>query len=472
MMKNTGFSRVKSAVILCGALALSLFAPGIPAAENSGARYGCIAKAEGRYFTDGVVMMTEYPCKADPAAVEKLVKSKNVEGKTDQINFDRLWNQEYYTENGSVTDIRQTGGAQSVWSEPQGARPEPVVYSDFGAPLDRIAKLKASFGFRCVEDLAAQAEVALYAAAHKEETMGKPASLLSLSAAEYLLRGAEEKAASCPLCVTMNLKFTADAAAVLPSHRDALSRVAGFMKVHPEVHLRVEGHLDNVFSPAYSQGLSQRRADAVRQELISRYGIAARRVTAQGFGAARPIADNFNLAERYRNRRVIAVVTGAAGEDIPYYQCSPEKPPALADADGDGVPDFTDKCQGTPKGSSVDGYGCVAIALAIEFDVNAATLKPGSEERLKRLATLLQAAPAATAELQGHTDTSESPAANNALSQARAEAVRNFLITHFNIAPARLTAKGYGQTRPAAPNNTPENKRSNRRVVAEIYLHQ
>ncbi|MEI7527938.1 MAG: OmpA family protein [Elusimicrobiota bacterium] len=467
MMENTELSRTKSAVIIYGALALSLFTPGIPAAGNSGARYGCVAKAAGGYFTDGAVVMTEYPCKVNPAAVEDLAKANNVEGETDQVNFDRLWNQEYYTENGLVTDIRQTGEGEA-----QSVRPGPVVYSDFGAPLDRIAKLKASFGFRCVEDLTAQAEVALYAAAHKEETEAWTASPTSLRTVEYLLRGAEEKTASCPLCVSMRLQFPAGEATVLEVHWDAISRVAGFMKVHPEVNLRVEGHMDNVFSPAYSQDLSQRRANAVRQELLTRFGIAARRVTAQGFGSTRPIADNTDLAERYRNRRVIAVVTSASGEDASYYQCSQEKAPALTDTDGDGAPDFTDKCPGTPKGSSVDDYGCVTITLDMEFAPNAVAIGPGGEDQLKRLATLLQAAPGATAEIQGHSDNSESPAENNTLSQARAEAVRELLITRFNIAPARLTARGYGQTRPVALNNTPENKRLNRRVVAAIDLHQ
>jgi outer membrane protein OmpA-like peptidoglycan-associated protein len=69
----------------------------------------------------------------------------------------------------------------------------------------------------------------------------------------------------------------------------------------------VEGHADSQGAAEYNQELSQRRAEAVRTYLVSR-GISAERVSAQGFGLTRPIADNASAEGRANNRRVEIVV--------------------------------------------------------------------------------------------------------------------------------------------------------------------
>jgi outer membrane protein OmpA-like peptidoglycan-associated protein len=75
----------------------------------------------------------------------------------------------------------------------------------------------------------------------------------------------------------------------------------------PDSKMVVEGHTDSQGKASYNQDLSQRRAEAVRNHLISR-GIAADRVTAQGFGLTRPVADNTSTEGRANNRRVEIVV--------------------------------------------------------------------------------------------------------------------------------------------------------------------
>ena len=69
----------------------------------------------------------------------------------------------------------------------------------------------------------------------------------------------------------------------------------------------VEGHTDSQGADAMNQELSQKRAESVRTYLVSR-GIAADRITAQGFGPSRPIADNTSPEGRANNRRVEIVV--------------------------------------------------------------------------------------------------------------------------------------------------------------------
>ena len=82
-------------------------------------------------------------------------------------------------------------------------------------------------------------------------------------------------------------------------------------KQDSESKIVVEGHTDSQGGAGYNQDLSQRRAQSVRDYLVTR-GIAADRVTSQGFGLTRPIADNASAEGRANNRRVEIVVQPAA----------------------------------------------------------------------------------------------------------------------------------------------------------------
>ena len=82
-----------------------------------------------------------------------------------------------------------------------------------------------------------------------------------------------------------------------------LDEVVGVMTDAPDIHLAVHGHTDSRGSQAYNRELSLRRAQAVVQYLTKK-GIAARRLTAQGFGPDKPIASNDTDEGRASNRRV------------------------------------------------------------------------------------------------------------------------------------------------------------------------
>ena len=79
----------------------------------------------------------------------------------------------------------------------------------------------------------------------------------------------------------------------------------------PTTRILVEGYTDSQGGASYNQGLSQRRADSVREYLVS-HGLASSRVTAEGFGLAKPVADNASPEGRANNRRVEIVVQPAA----------------------------------------------------------------------------------------------------------------------------------------------------------------
>lgn len=103
----------------------------------------------------------------------------------------------------------------------------------------------------------------------------------------------------------------------------------------------------------------------------------------------------------------------------------------------------------------------------VHFETNSARLSPESDAILDPVAASLQAHPELRVEVQGHTDGVGSAAYNLKLSQARADAVHDYLIMH-GVAAEELTAKGYGLTRPVATNSTAEGRARNRRVVLEV----
>jgi outer membrane protein OmpA-like peptidoglycan-associated protein len=91
--------------------------------------------------------------------------------------------------------------------------------------------------------------------------------------------------------------------------REKLAKLSGIVLAHPGLHLAVEGHTDSTGSDELNMKLSDQRANAVRDYLISQ-GLAADTISAQGFGKTMPVADNSTAAGRQKNRRVEIIVSG------------------------------------------------------------------------------------------------------------------------------------------------------------------
>jgi outer membrane protein OmpA-like peptidoglycan-associated protein len=108
--------------------------------------------------------------------------------------------------------------------------------------------------------------------------------------------------------VELDVKFDFDKSQVKPESYGDIKNLADFMGQYPQTTTVVEGHTDSVGSDAYNQGLSERRANAVRDVLVNQYGVGADRVNAVGYGESRPVADNATADGRAVNRRVEAEV--------------------------------------------------------------------------------------------------------------------------------------------------------------------
>ncbi|HRI80689.1 MAG TPA: OmpA family protein, partial [Cyclobacteriaceae bacterium] len=108
---------------------------------------------------------------------------------------------------------------------------------------------------------------------------------------------------------------------------------------------------------------------------------------------------------------------------------------------------------------NTDGH----IALYINFDTGKTDIKPESQKIIDQIGAMLSANPTLKISIEGHTDNAGAPASNKTLSENRAKSVMNALISG-GTDKSRLAAKGWGQERPIAENNTDDGKAKNRRV--------
>lgn len=136
------------------------------------------------------------------------------------------------------------------------------------------------------------------------------------------------------------------------------------------------------------------------------------------------------------------------------------------DSDGDGVVDYQDKCPDTPKGAPVNAVGCW-IVEGINFDYDKADIKPRYHDRLNTAVRILQKNPTMKIEIQGHTDSKGSDAYNQALSERRADSVKNYIVSA-GVDSARVSMRGLGEKKPIASNDTPEGRAQNRRIEIKI----
>ena len=142
------------------------------------------------------------------------------------------------------------------------------------------------------------------------------------------------------------------------------------------------------------------------------------------------------------------------------------------DTDGDGVPDIDDRCpkvkgtmanKGCPEIAKQDVTRINYIGSKLFFETGSDKLKVASLALLDELSTIMNKYEGASLAIEGHTDSDGSDAFNQTLSQKRTESVKKYLVGK-GISASRLTATGFGESKPIASNKTSLGKAKNRRV--------
>jgi len=134
-------------------------------------------------------------------------------------------------------------------------------------------------------------------------------------------------------------------------------------------------------------------------------------------------------------------------------------------------------CNG--PGGKATSEACVTVKnpnlcmnLNIQYDTDKAEIKPKYFKEIEKIADFMKKYPQLKGNIEGHTDNVGGPRYNMMLSQKRAENVMNMLIDKYGIDKSRLSAKGYGLTRPLTTNETKEGRQKNRRSVANFGCQQ
>lgn len=143
------------------------------------------------------------------------------------------------------------------------------------------------------------------------------------------------------------------------------------------------------------------------------------------------------------------------------------------DNDLDGIPDASDQCPNAPEtfNGVDDEDGCPDekvieqrfVLKGVTFESGSAALTPDSYPVLDEAVRSLMAYPEVRIEIRGYTDSSGKASSNMALSQRRADAVKQYMV-NAGVDPQRMIAKGYGEENPIATNSTPAGRAENRRI--------
>jgi outer membrane protein OmpA-like peptidoglycan-associated protein len=116
----------------------------------------------------------------------------------------------------------------------------------------------------------------------------------------------------------------------------------------------------------------------------------------------------------------------------------------------------------------------IELSADVLFDFDKSDVRPEAFVSLGKVAEVLRASPDAPVSIDGHTDGKGTDAYNQPLSERRAQSVKAWLVEHGGASAAKITARGWGKTRPVAPNarpdggDDPEGRKKNRRVEITV----
>ena len=338
--------------------------------------------------------------------------------------------QEMQQADRAVEEARRAGKDKSCPAEFQAAEAAKkkaydvfrACHTEEGAALAKEATAKA--GALCPPKTSA-----------KEAVQPLPV-IQPLAAAELVPEAApvvEAAPGTMKYCVYLDIEYDINKADIRPQYQAEVARVGVFMKKNPTTSAHIEGYADEVGTDDYNLRLSQQRADNVAKSLVQDFGIDPNRLSAKGYGKAKPVADNATDAGRQKNRRIVAIIDCVV--DVKELTPAPER---------------------------------LCIGLKVGFDTDSAAIGSSYHDEINKVGDYMKKYPTTSAVIEGHTDNSGPQELNMRLSQQRAENVVTYLADRSGIERSRLAAKGYGSTRSIAYNDTAEGRQKNRRINAII----
>jgi len=108
--------------------------------------------------------------------------------------------------------------------------------------------------------------------------------------------------------MTLRINFDLDKSDIRESETEELQKAVRFIRKYPGAKVRLEGHTDSIGTEEYNQGLSERRANAVRDYLLKEGTCEPANITAVGYGESRPVTSNDTEQGRAQNRRVEVLI--------------------------------------------------------------------------------------------------------------------------------------------------------------------
>jgi OmpA-OmpF porin, OOP family len=164
---------------------------------------------------------------------------------------------------------------------------------------------------------------------------------------------------------------------------------------------------------------------------------------------------------QFGGRKPVPVAAAAS----PAAQPEPEAIPA---AEAAPAPAQEAPLEPVPAAEPTPGHYKYCVTLHIEFDIDKADIRPEFHDEVARVGDFMKRYPTTTAVIEGHTDNVGTAQHNLELSRLRAGSVVDYLVDTFGIDRSRLSAGGYGYSRPVADNSTDEGRQKNRRIEAII----
>ena len=266
-------------------------------------------------------------------------------------------------------------------------------------------------------------------------------------------------------------------------------------------HFMPEAKLNPFIVAGYGAAHYSPKINDQNMSLID-FGVGAKYWVVDNIALRVDVRDNLVLDNTIHNVQVALGVVFAFGGKT---KASAVPVAQAVDSDGDGVPDSLDHCPGTPAGVAVDKDGCppvmekvvilvsepkveekiivaavepkivVLVFEDIHFEFNQSSLTPEAKVVLKKDIRILKENPNAKIRVAGYTSASGTEEYNQKLSERRAVAVREYLVTEGVIAQERLTTIGYGETHPAVVEAAPRElysaaAKANMRVLFEIVV--